>query len=207
MTTSPEGTGPTATTARSLLPPAADRVGFLVHAVAADAASDAWDRPTPCQDWSVRDLVNHLVAEHLWCPPLLAGSTLAEVGDEFDGDVLGDAPAAAWDDAIVASLRSWAMAREDQVVDLSFGPTPASEYAEQMLVDLVVHGWDLARGAGLDDTVDDALAEHVLAYLEPMAAGWAAAGAFAPPVPTSRTDPAGRLVALTGRDPEWSPGG
>src|SRR5205807_9381556 len=32
-----------------------------------------WDRPTPCADWTVRDLVRHLVYEELWTPPLLEG--------------------------------------------------------------------------------------------------------------------------------------
>ena len=200
MTTQPDATGP-GTTARALLPAAADRFGSLVHAVPADA----WSAPTPCAGWSVRDLVNHLVAEHLWVPPLLAGGTLADVGDRFDGDVLGDDPVAAWDEAVAASMRSWAMAREDQKVDLSDGPTEASEYAEQMLLDLVVHAWDLARAAALDDAVDPQHAGHVLAYLEPRAAAWAASGVFAAPVTTTRTDDASRLIALTGRNPGWRP--
>jgi uncharacterized protein (TIGR03086 family) len=202
MTTTPDAAGPTDVSARSMLPAAAGRFGALVHAVPAAG----WDRPTPCAGWSVRDLVNHLVAEHLWAAPLLGGSTLDDVGDRYDGDVLGDRPAAAWDAAITASMRSWAMAREDQKVDLSQGPTPAGEYAEQMLADLVVHAWDLARGIGADPGLDDGQAAHVLAYLEPRIEGWASAGVFAAPVPTSSTDVVARLVALTGRDPEWSPG-
>jgi uncharacterized protein (TIGR03086 family) len=186
-----------AVTARAMLSGAADRFTRLVHAVPADR----WPAPTPCRGWSVRDLVNHLTAEHLWVPPLLSGAALADVGDRFEGDVLGDDPVAAWDAAIADSLRSWAMAREDQPVDLSSGPTPAGEYAEQMLADLVVHAWDLARGAGLDVQIDADQAEHVLGYLTPRAAEWAAAGVFADPVPTERTDAAGRLIALTGRDP------
>jgi uncharacterized protein (TIGR03086 family) len=209
MTTSPDASGPTATTARAMLPAAAARFGALVHRVPVDG----WHRPTPCADWSVRDLVNHLVGEHLWVPPLLGGGTLADVGDRFDGDVLGDAPGPAWDAAVTASLKAWAMAREDQKVDLSAGPTQAGEYAEQMLLDLVVHAWDLARAidvdagivAGIDASVDEEQAAHVLAYVEPHAAEWAAAGVFAEPVRTSRADALSRLVALSGRDPEWTP--
>src|SRR5262249_706974 len=54
------------------------------------------DAATVDSEWSVRDLVNHLVYEDLWAPPLLAGSTIAEIGDQFEGDVLGDDPQQAW---------------------------------------------------------------------------------------------------------------
>src|SRR5690348_16297556 len=65
-----------------------------------------WQAKTPDEGWSVRDLVNHLVGEDLWAPPLLAGSTIDEVGDRFEGDVLGSEPKAAWTAASVAALRA-----------------------------------------------------------------------------------------------------
>ena len=49
--------------------------------------------PTPCTDWDVNTLVSHLVNEQLWVPPMLAGQTVEQVGDRFDGDLLGDQPA------------------------------------------------------------------------------------------------------------------
>ena len=68
-----------------------------------------WDRPTPCRDWSVRDLANHVVGEDLWTAPLMEGRTIAEVGDRFDGDVLGADPvarASAAAEGASASVRS-----------------------------------------------------------------------------------------------------
>ena len=73
--------------------------GSRVHAIKADQWGDA----TPCSDWDVRTLVNHLVNEQLWVPPLMSGATIADVGDALDGDVLGDDPFAAWDAAAAAS--------------------------------------------------------------------------------------------------------
>jgi uncharacterized protein (TIGR03083 family) len=62
-----------------------------LHAVAMDEfglrvgmiREDQWDAPTPCEGWTVRDLVDHLVVEQLWVPALLGGATVAEVGDRF----------------------------------------------------------------------------------------------------------------------------
>src|SRR5215467_1964256 len=128
------------TSARTLMPRAAEVFGARVH----DVAADRWKAPTPCTEWSVHDLVNHVVAEHLWAPHLIAGETIAQVGDRYDGDVLADDPVSAWDGAIAASLAAWDRADDDQTVHLSMGVAPLSEYAEQMLFDLAVHAWDLA---------------------------------------------------------------
>jgi uncharacterized protein (TIGR03086 family) len=183
--------------ALTLLPTAAEEFGKRVHAV----APDGWDRPTPCTDWSVGDVVNHMVGEHLWAPELLGGATVDEVGDRFAGDVLGDDPLAAWDAAIYRSLTAWSHTPADATVHLSAGDTPAREYAEQMLVDLVVHGWDIARGAGLDERMDPATVRHALTYMEKHVHGLAATGLFAEPVEVSSDDPQDRLLGMVGRRP------
>jgi uncharacterized protein (TIGR03086 family) len=169
--------------------------GAKVHAVPAPA----WSQPSPCTAWSVRDVVNHVVGEQLWVSHLLDGETIAQVGDRYDGDVTGDAPAEAWDAASLAAGTAWRKGSPDQIVHLSFGDVPALEYAEQMLVDLVVHGWDLARGAGLPDTIEPKAAEHVLGYLELHADDWRSGGAFDKAVDAASDDPAVRLLALAGR--------
>ncbi|HEY5201582.1 MAG TPA: TIGR03086 family metal-binding protein [Acidothermaceae bacterium] len=174
-----------------------DAFGDKVRAVPADR----WAAPTPCTDWSVRDLVNHVTGEHLWAPHLLDGETIAQVGDRYDGDVLGDSPVKAWERAAEASRGAWLSASPDAVVHLSFGDNPALEYGQQMLSDLLIHGWDLARGAGLDETMDSAAVAMVLVYMEANAKSWEAAGIFAPPVHIDSDDPAKRLVALSGRQP------
>jgi uncharacterized protein (TIGR03086 family) len=180
-----------------LIDGALDRFGAKVRAVPVDR----WTAPTPCTEWSVRDLVNHVVGEHLWAPPLLGGATIADVGDRYDGDLLGGDPVAAWERAQEVSRAAWRSTSPDFTVHLSFGDVPALEYGEQMLLDLVVHGWDLARGAGLDEMIDPPAAEHVLAYLEPVAKGWHDAGVFADAVDVEFGGTAGQLLGLTGRRP------
>ncbi|MGD9484992.1 TIGR03086 family metal-binding protein [Streptomyces sp. TRM70308] len=164
---------------------------------------DQWSAATPCGEWDVRDVVNHVTSEHLWAPWLLRGATLAEVGDRFDGDVLGSDPVGAWAQAASASRpafhRPGALAG---TVNTSGGPSPAEEYAWQMTLDLAVHGWDVARGTGSDDRFDPELAEALHARFRDRIPKWQDAGVFAPPVDTPANAPAqDRLIALTGRRP------
>ena len=117
-----------------------------------------WQAATPDEDWAVRDLVNHVVGEDLWAPPLLAGSTIAEVGDRFDGDVLGADPKAAWIAASAGAVRAVAeQGAMDRIVHLSFGDFPGREYALQLFADHLIHAWDLARAIGADERLDAGL--------------------------------------------------
>jgi uncharacterized protein (TIGR03086 family) len=162
---------------------------------------DRWEAPTPCTDWDVRALVNHLVNEMLWAPPLLDGRTIAEVGDRFDGDVLGDDPVAAWSSAADAARDSAHGAGAlDRTVHLSFGDTPADEYVWQLTADLTVHAWDLARGAGLSEVLPPSLCNAVLEKLLPQADMLAGSGVFGTPIDVpDGADDQTRLLGLVGR--------
>jgi uncharacterized protein (TIGR03086 family) len=160
-----------------------------------------WGRETPCADWDVRALVDHIVVEQLWAPPLLDGLTIAEVGDRFDGDALGDDPVRSWDAAIRDARDAFsANPSLDQTVHLSFGDVPAEEYAWQMTMDLLIHGWDLARGIGADESMDDELVREIHDKMLPMMDDLAASGMFGPPVEADdAASPSVRLLALFGR--------
>jgi uncharacterized protein (TIGR03086 family) len=173
--------------------------GRRVHAVRADQ----WGCPTPCADWEVRNLVNHLVAEQLWVPPLLAGKRVADLGAGFAaGDVLGDDPVAAWDAASSTAAAAFAEPGAlERVVHLSYADRPGEEYAREMIFDLVVHSWDLARGISADESLDPALVEAVYSSIEPDT-DLAATGLFDQPVPVpADADEQTRLIAFTGRQP------
>jgi uncharacterized protein (TIGR03086 family) len=162
-----------------------------------------WDSPTPCTDWDVKALVNHLVYEQLWVPDLLAGRTVAEVGDRYDGDVLNDDPIGTWTTSSQTARSAWLDPGVlDRTVHLSFGDADGREYCWQMTVDLAVHGWDLATALGADAGMGDELAGVLLEYVEPQAPLWQGSGMFAAPVPVpDDADPQSRLVARLGRRP------
>jgi uncharacterized protein (TIGR03086 family) len=160
-----------------------------------------WQAATPDEDWAVRDLVNHLVGEDLWAPLLLAGSTIAEVGDRFDGDVLGAEPRAAWTLASAGAVRAvegdGAM---DRIVHLSFGDFPGSEYTLQLFADHLIHAWDLARAIGADERLDAGLVASCANWFDAMEDAYRGAGAIAarPPVPGD-ADAQTLLLARFGR--------
>jgi uncharacterized protein (TIGR03086 family) len=168
---------------------------------------EQWGLPTPCTQWTTRDLVNHLVYEQLWAPPLLAGSTMAEVGDRFDGDVLGDDPVGAWSGASTAARGAWMESDAlDRRVHVSWGVIDATDYCWQMTVDLAVHGWDLSAGLGKPIALAPDLARTLLDHVEPHVQSWQGSGVFGRPVPVPEdADPQTRLIALLGRDPSaWA---
>jgi uncharacterized protein (TIGR03086 family) len=65
-------------------------------AVLAGVRPAQWHDPTPCSEWNVYKLLSHIVRENLWVPDLMAGNTIAAVGDRFEGDVLGADPLGAY---------------------------------------------------------------------------------------------------------------
>ena len=145
-----------------------------------------WQAATPDENWTVRDLVNHVVGEDLWAPLLLAGSTTAEVGDRFDGDVLGAGPRAAWTAASAAAVQAVeAGGAMDRIVHLSSGDVPGSEYALQLFADHLIHAWDLARAIGADERLDPGLVTSCVSWFDAVEDAYRRAGAIAarPPVP------------------------
>src|SRR4051812_49346528 len=119
---------------------------------------DRWEGATPCRDWSVRELVNHVVGEDRWTGPLLRGRTIAEVGDSLDGDLLGDDPGrSARDAASEATAVVAEVLPGGGTVHLSYGEERMDEYVHQIAADHLVHAWDLAVATGGDVRLDPEL--------------------------------------------------
>jgi uncharacterized protein (TIGR03086 family) len=173
-----------------------------MHAV----APGQWQLGTPDTQWTVADLAGHLVDEHRWATPLLAGLDM----DAARAVVAGLGPAArdgvvlvrAWDRAAAASAEAF---RADGAltgsVAITRGSVPAVEYLEEMVLDLIVHAWDLGVATGYPEP----LAAGPVAAIYPLAQAIVdrtPAGMFDPPADVGADAPViDRLVALTGRRP------
>jgi uncharacterized protein (TIGR03086 family) len=166
---------------------------------------DQWASPTPCEDWDVRTLVNHVVGEDAWTEPLMRGATIEDVGDRFDGDLLGDDPratarglAAEATDAVAATLPTHGK------VHLSYGDEDMAEYVSQLAADHLIHGWDLAAATGGAVDLDAELVAGVAAWFAEREEMYRSAGAIGPRV-EGHGDAQSDLLAQFGRDSRWVP--
>ena len=175
---------------------ACDQVATRIALVAADQ----WDLPTPCTEWNVRALVGHVVSGTSWVAPLVEGATIAEVGDRFDGDLLGDDPVGAWHRAAAAAVGACGEdGAMDRLVHLSSGDAPASDYVAERILDLVMHAWDLSRAIGADERLDPELVEVARKVLAEKADLWRRYGALGPAVETEPGATQTQLLAESGR--------
>jgi len=180
------------------------RSGRRFAAVVGGVRTEQWHDETPCSEWDVRTLVHHVLYEQRWVPLLLDGLTIAQVGDRFEGDLMGQDPST-WAGLVATSVE---MAHAsvtrpgtlDRTVHLSYGDAPAEEYVMQLTADLAIHAWDVARATGQDDAVDADVVALLLPWTDANIDVWAKMGLFGPRIEVNRSAPHDvRLLALMGR--------
>jgi uncharacterized protein (TIGR03086 family) len=168
-------------------------VGDLIEGV----RQEQWSATTPCTDWTVRELVNHLVGMNLVFTALLSDQAPPERG----ADRLGDDPVGAYrasGSALAAAFdRPGVLERSYQ------GPLGAATGRDRLqirLYDLLTHGWDLAQATGQPAGLPNDLAEQALEFARRQLSGQPRTGRFAPAQAVSDDAPAiDRLAAFLGR--------
>jgi uncharacterized protein (TIGR03086 family) len=159
--------------------------------------------PTPCQDWDVRALVNHII---LWTAysaeqrahggsvdeELMRRDFAAEPGFADDYAAQAGKAVAAWSDPA-----AW-----ERKLDVMGSATSAADVAELLIAEAALHGWDLATATGLEHRCDDATAAVVLRVVAAQGELFRQYKGFADVVPVPDDAPAfTRALALSGRDP------
>jgi uncharacterized protein (TIGR03086 family) len=204
----------TETSLTSTLSPAAAvraTADLAARAVAAVPA-DRWSAPTPCADYDLRALVDHLAwgtvlsqrsatrtpFEHDWStpapPPFLEGREPSDWAAALAPEL--DAAADAW-----ADPAAW----EGETL-MGTAPMAASVVGPMMLAEFALHGWDVARAVGAPYDVPEDVGRAVLAAVEPLASMGRDGGWYGPEVPVPAGAPAfERALGLAGRDPSWAP--
>ncbi|MGI5350848.1 TIGR03086 family metal-binding protein [Streptomyces sp. CA-250714] len=158
--------------------------------------------PTPCTEYDVRALLNHLFHVVVGFQALAARGTFdfSTTPDYLEGDWR-----TRFGDETVKLAEAWSHPDALEGVSQGMG-LPQRTVAHMVMGDLVVHGWDLARATGQDYRPDPAALGEAGPALEEMAPMARKAGAFGeeiPPPPDAT--PFERVLMCTGRDPHWSP--
>ncbi|MET7855820.1 TIGR03086 family metal-binding protein [Streptomyces sp. NPDC005318] len=189
------------------LEPAARQVAELLPGI----EDRCLNGPTPCPDYEVRDLLAHLV-----------GLTTAfrDAARKAFGPTTDTSPDAArpvlpdgWRDTLPPLLDELVAAWRDpaarQGMTRAGGVDLPGEVAHMVaLNELVIHGWDLARSTGQKYEADEANLRVSLAMLTPSDDNPLPERPFGPPVPVPADAPlVDRAVAMSGRRPDWQPGG
>ena len=176
----------------------------------AGVREDKWSSPSPCVAWTARDVVDHIVSMH--------GYMLMPLGRRLPAEpTVAEDPLAAFRaarQAVESVLDDATLAGTE--CDTPAGPVTAEQNIDQVVSDdLVLHGWDLARATGQDDTMDEAdvarLWDASAAVPADLMEQFRTPGAFGPgvevygpEVPVADDAPLqDRLLGFIGRDPGW----
>jgi uncharacterized protein (TIGR03086 family) len=173
--------------------------GDLVDRIAADQ----WSAPTPCTEWNVRDLVDHLVGINLVFLALFEETTMPD----READHLGTDPAGAYRRSAAAlhaaATRPGVLERSTET---PMGVATGAEWLQWRIGDLLTHGWDLVQATGLSVELPDDLVEQALRFVGDRLPGQPRTGRFADSQAIQDNAPAiDRLAALTGRQVPWKP--
>ncbi|ADB32230.1 hypothetical protein Kfla_3167 [Kribbella flavida DSM 17836] len=187
-----------------------DRVaqGFLARIEAVPA--DRWNNPTPCPNWTARQVVAHVINEQR---RMLATVRRTDPEDLYGVPVapMGVVPEPAHDADLPAAWREIGSALTEAIDDPACtpvalptpaGPMPFEQVAETLPEDVLIHTWDLARSTGGDERLDEEAVRHVLARLEPLDEVLRQPWAFGPKVtPPAGADLQTELLCFVGRRP------
>ena len=127
--------------------------------VLAGVSADQLDADTPCAQWKVRELVNHIVGGQYFFEAGLKGEAPGGEAPAFaDGDFV-----AAFDDGAQRCVQAFqADGVLDQTISMPFGDMPGRAVLGLAVTDTLTHGWDLAKATGQDTDVAPALSAQVL---------------------------------------------
>jgi uncharacterized protein (TIGR03086 family) len=153
-----------------------------------------WDDPSPCEDWTARDLVQHQVD----VMNMVATGAGGEPGVAAEDDPVSRWAAAR--DAVLAALDTQGALQTE--TDTPFGRMPVDRLVGILAVDPLAHTWDLAMAAGLEPVLDPDLCERGAAQLEKAGDLIRGPGLYGPAIEVARdADPVTRFVAVAGRTP------
>jgi uncharacterized protein (TIGR03086 family) len=156
---------------------------------------DQWSLPTPCTDWTVRDLVGHVISTHRRVLCSLTGGEPEPVGGDADLTPQWRGASQAITDALADE------AKAGTTVGGMFGEQAFESLVARLLCsDTLIHTWDLARATGGDERLDQAAVARSAEFLQPIDEAIRRPGGFAPKIePPAGADEQTRYLNFCGR--------
>jgi uncharacterized protein (TIGR03086 family) len=171
----------------------------VVNGVSAGQLGDA----TPCSDWDVRALLNHIILWTGYSAEQRAHG--GSVSEELMAKDFAAEPdfAAGYEAQAAKAVAAWSdPAAWERKLDVMGSATPAADVAVMLIMETALHGWDLAVATGQEYRCGDAVAAIVLAAVEAQGDLFRQYNGFAEPLAVATDAPAfARALALSGRDP------
>jgi uncharacterized protein (TIGR03086 family) len=174
-----------------------NRALAAVDPLIAGIGAAQWSAPTPCAEWTVRDVVTHLVGVNRVHTALLRELPPPARGD----NPLGDDPVATYRASVAAMLDAVRLPGAlDRTAESVLGNANGAYRLRWRIADLLVHAWDLAQATGQKPNLSDDLVAESLVFVNAELADGARTGRFGPAQPIADDAPAiERLVAFSGR--------
>lgn len=170
--------------------------------IVAGTSKEDMESSTPCTEWNVRDVLNHLIGGY----ESVAAAAGAEVQSSAATDYTAGDHVAAYEGATSKAVAAFAAPGAlEKTYKMGWGDTPGEVLLGLMLADTVVHGWDLAKGTGQDTGIAPELAEAIYgvtsSMLQPQGS-FPRGPAFAEPVEVPDDAPIqDKMLAYLGRQP------
>jgi uncharacterized protein (TIGR03086 family) len=175
--------------------------------VVAGTTGAALDSATPCTDWDLRTLLNHTILWTAYSAERRAyGQSAAEdlVSKDFtaEPDYARDYQA-----QLAKAVRAWSdPAAWHRELGVMGNTMKASDVGAMLIMETVLHGWDIARATGQDYHCDAQLARALLTTVQAQADMFRQYQGFGDVIPVSADASAfDRALALSGRDAAWKP--
>jgi uncharacterized protein (TIGR03086 family) len=174
-----------------------DRTTKLVHdfdARVQAVGADAWSNPSPCEEWTARDVVVHVTNNLFRMSAGLGAGAPREIGADEDVSV-------AWAEARDRFLGALPGADLTATLPGPFGPMPADQLIGRIITtDVLVHTWDLARATGGDEQLDQSAVQGAYSGLKPLDDMIRVPGVFGPKVePPAGADTQTEFLCFAGR--------
>ena len=159
---------------------------------------DRWDAPSPCEGWSARDVLGHLIGGIRWGAELVAGEDRpSPVSPPATGM---EQPIAAWDSARLGLEDACTLEVLERRVRWPFGEHTVERGLGLFSLEVLIHTWDIASATGIDVTLDPDLIHDHFKRLERIGHMLRGPGMYGPEVlPPPNAAEQERLLAFLGR--------